>query len=77
MVLPAHSLVDRPDLRAIAQPERLGELGAAVGVDRGSFAGAGDGDIGGRCIDGVGAETLQMRHDVIARRATVFCQQVA
>lgn len=41
-LLPRHGLVDRADLTAVAQPDRLDELGAAAGVDRGPFAGAGD-----------------------------------
>lgn len=63
-----HDLVDRPDLRAIAKPKRLGEPGAVVGIDRGAGAGAGDGDIGGAGIDGVGAERLQMGDNMGRRR---------
>lgn len=57
-------LVDRADLAAIADTERLGEVGAAIGIDRGPLAGATDRDIGGAGIDGVDAETLQVGDDV-------------
>lgn len=58
-------LVDCSDLRAVAQSQRLGELGAAIGVERNVIAGAGDGDVGGGRIDGVGPERLQVGHDAI------------
>lgn len=53
-------LVDRADLRAIPQPEGIGELGAAVGVDGGMFLRAADGDFGGGGVHSVGAERLQV-----------------
>ncbi len=61
--------VDRPGLRTIAQPERLGELGAAVGIDGRAGPGPADRDIDGGRIDGVGPERFQMDQDPIARRA--------
>ena len=63
-----HCLVDRSDLRTIAQPEGLGELDAAVGIDGRVPLRSADRDIDGGGIDGVGREALQMRQDPIARR---------
>ncbi|MBA3836776.1 MAG: hypothetical protein C0499_03845 [Zymomonas sp.] len=74
---PPHRLIQCPDLRAIAQAERLGELGAAVGLEAGVVAGAGDGDIGGGGIDGVGAGTLQMRHGPRLQQAGPHCYELA
>jgi hypothetical protein len=43
LFLPPHGLIDRPDLRAVADPERLGEAGAIIGIEHGAGRGAGDG----------------------------------
>lgn len=59
--------VNSPDLRTIAQPERLSETGAVIGIDCRAGPGSADRDIDGGGVDGVGAERFQVSHDPIAR----------
>lgn len=63
-----HGLVDRPDLCAITDAERLGEGSAVVGIDGRAVSGTTDHDIDGACVDSVGAERFEVHQDPIARR---------
>ncbi len=56
-----HGFVDGADLGAVTDAERLGEVGAAVGIDDRADAGATDRDIDRARIDGVGAEARDAR----------------
>lgn len=69
-------LGDPSDLatRRLARParcradQRLGDAGAAVGVDGRAGAGLADRDIDGRGVHRVGPERLQVGHDAIGGR---------